>query len=63
MKIQLLKSVAGTGFDGKPYSYAKGATVEVPDKLGADLCLAGNAKPIGQKGASKRSKRSPKFPN
>lgn len=55
VKIKLLRSVGGIGFDGKPYSFAKGAIVEVEDKLATDLCQSDNAdKVIAKKGADKR---------
>ncbi len=48
MKIKMLESCAGTRF-----SYAKGATLDVPDKIGKDLVKAGYAESV--EGKSKAS--------
>ena len=44
MKIKMLESCAGTRF-----SYAKGASLDVPDKVGKDLVKAGYAESLGKK--------------
>jgi len=41
MKIKMLESCAGTRF-----SYTKGTTIEVPDKVGKDLVKAGYAESL-----------------